>query len=86
MNSHSSLQSMLTICDQYASKHHYNSTERKCMFLPNNKSMKQFPNNFKNVKIEFIKVHVCCLLGLNISTDIQNRKIESTIQACDKFI
>ena len=33
--SHSSLQSMLTICDQYASRHHLilNPTKTKCMFF-----------------------------------------------------
>ena len=60
--SHSSLQSMLTICDQYASRHHllFNPTKTKCMFFPTNKIMKQFPvvykmsplNLFKNVVLQ----------------------------------
>ena len=38
----SCLQSMLTICDQYASRHHliFNPTKIKCMFFPTNKNMK----------------------------------------------
>ena len=53
--SHSSLQSMLTICDQYASRHHliFNPTKTKCMFFPTNKNMKQCPVIFKNESIEF---------------------------------
>ena len=48
--SHSSLQSMLTICDQYASRHHliFNPTKTKCMFFPTNKNMKQWSVIFKN--------------------------------------
>ena len=36
---------MLTICDQYASRHHliFNPTKTKCMFFPTNKNMKQCP-------------------------------------------
>ena len=43
-----------------------------------NKNIKQFPIIFKNRKIEFVKE--CCLLGLKISTDIQNSNIEAAIQ------
>ena len=48
--SHSSLQSMLTICDQYVSRHHmiFNPTKTKCMFFPTNKNMKHCPFIFKN--------------------------------------
>ena len=78
--SHSSLQSMLTICDQYASRHHliFNPTKTKCMFFPTNKNMKQCPVIFKNESIEFVKE--CCLLGFKISTDVLNRNIDATIQ------
>ena len=77
---HSSLQSMLTICDQYASRHHliFNPTKTKCMFFPTNKNMKQCPVIFKNESIEFVKE--CCLLGFKISTDVLNRNIDATIQ------
>ena len=69
----SSFQSMLTICDQYASRHHliFSPTKTKCMFFPTNKNMKQFPVIFKNESIEFVKE--CCLLGCKISTDVLNR-------------
>ena len=81
-SSHGSLQvqSMLTICDQYASRHHliFNPTKTKCMFFPTNKNMKQFPVIFKNESIEFVKE--CCLLGFKISTDILNRNIGARIQ------
>ena len=78
--SHSSLQSMLTICDQYASRHDliFNLTKSKCMFFPTNKNMKQCPVIFKNESIEFVKE--CCLLGFKISTDVLNRNIDATIQ------
>ena len=78
--SHSNLQSMVTICDQYASRHHliFNPTKTKCMFFPTNKNMKQFPVIFKNESIEFVKE--CCLLGFKISTDILNRIIDATFQ------
>ena len=77
---YSSLQSMLAICDQYASRHHliFNLTKTKCMFFPTNKNMKQFPVIFKNESIEFVKD--CCLLGFKISTDILNRNIDAKIQ------
>ena len=44
---------MLTICDQYASRHHliFNPTKTKCMFFPTNKNMKQFPVIFKSESI-----------------------------------
>ena len=71
---------MLTICDQYASRHHliFNPTKTKCMFFPTSKNMKQFPVIFKNESIEFVKEF--CLLGFKISTDILNRNIDATIQ------
>ena len=64
--SHSSLQSMLTICEQYASRHHliFNPTNSKCMFFPTKKNIKQFPVIFKNEFIEFVKE--CCILGFKI--------------------
>ena len=64
--SHSSLQSMLTICDEYASRHHliFNPIKIKCMFFPTNKNMKQCPVIFKNESIEFVKE--CCFLGFKI--------------------
>ena len=40
--------------------------------------MKQFPITYKSEHIE--SVTECCLLGLKLSTDIQNRNIEATIQ------
>ena len=78
--SHSSFQSMLTICDQNASKHHlmFNPTKTKCMFFPTNKNLKQFSITYKNEKIEFVKES--CLFGFKISTHIQNRNIEVRIQ------
>ena len=43
--------------------------------FPTNKNMKQFPVILNNENIEFVED--CCLLGLKISTDIQNRNIEA---------
>ena len=55
--SHSSLQSMLTICDQYASRHHmiFNPTKTKCMFFPTNKNMRQCPVIFKMILLNLLK-------------------------------
>ena len=55
--SHSSLQSMLTICDQYASRHPliFNPTKTKCMFFPTNKNMKQYPVIFKMSLLNLLK-------------------------------
>ena len=55
--SHSSLQSMLTICDQYASRHHliFNPTKTKCMFFPTNKNIKQFLVIFKMSLLNLLK-------------------------------
>ena len=55
--SHSSLQSMLTICDQYASRHHliFNPTKTKCMFFHTNKNMKQCPVIFKMSLLNLLK-------------------------------
>ena len=55
--SHSSLQSMLTICDQYASRHHqiFNPTKTKCMFFPTNKNMKQCPLYLKMSLLNLLK-------------------------------
>ena len=73
---------MLTLCDQYANRHHliFNPTKTKCMLFPTNKNMKQFPATsiFKNESIKFVKER--CLLGFIISTDILNRNIDATIQ------
>ena len=71
---------MLTICDQYASRHHliFNPTKTKCMLFPRNKNMKQFPVIYKNESIEFDKE--CCLLGFKISTDILNKNIDATFK------
>ena len=54
--SHSSLQSMLTICDQYASRHNliFNPTKTKRMFFPTNNTMKQFSVIFKNKCINLL--------------------------------
>ena len=55
--SHSSLQSMLTICDQYASRHNliFNPTKTIFMFFPANNTMKQFSVIFKNKCINLLK-------------------------------
>ena len=73
--SHSILQSMLTICDQYASRHHliFNLTKTKCMFFPTNKNMKQCPVTIKNESIEYVKE--CCLPGFKISTDPKQKHL-----------
>ena len=79
--SHSSLQSMLTLCDQYASRHHLisNPSKTKCMFLLINKNMDQFPVIFCNESlIEFVKE--CCLLEFKISTVLLNRNIDATTE------
>ena len=57
------------------------------MFISANKNIKQFLLIFKNEKIEFVKE--CCLLGLEISTDIQpetlNRQFKHSIENVTKF-